>query len=402
MRGSGRRDYLKRNRQIKSRHDRQREETDELQITMGNRNIRIIISGGGTGGHLFPAIAIANALRRIEPDVKILFVGAEGKMEMQKVPDAGYEIVGLPVSGLVRSGSIRNISVAFRLFRSMIRAGQIIKKFDHDVVAGVGGYASGPVLKQAQQRHIPTLIQEQNSYAGVTNKLLARRAVRICVAYEGMEKYFPKEKIMLTGNPVRQVYDNFASLRGEALRYFNLDPEMPVILLLGGSLGAGTLNDSVCGSMDLIETSGKQMIWQTGSHYYDRMRDAAEARGVTRIRVNGFISRMELAYAAADVIISRAGAGTISELALVGKPVILVPSPNVAEDHQTHNAMALVNREAALLVRDADARDKLVETALELVDDSTRRNSLSENIRKMAIRDADEVIAREVLKMVKR
>lgn len=207
---------------------------------------------------------------------------------------------------------------------------------------------------------------------------------------------------MLTGNPVRQVYDNLASLRGEALRYFNLDPEMPVILLLGGSLGAGTLNDSVCGSMDLIETSGKQMIWQTGSHYYDRMRDAAEARGVTRIRVNGFISRMELAYAAADVIISRAGAGTISELALVGKPVILVPSPNVAEDHQTHNAMALVNREAALLVRDADARDKLVETALELVDDSTRRNSLSENIRKMAIRDADEVIAREVLKMVKR
>ena len=402
MRVRGRRHYLRRNRQIKSRHDRQREETDELQITMGNRNIRIIISGGGTGGHLFPAIAIANALRRIEPDVKILFVGAEGKMEMQKVPDAGYEIVGLPVSGLVRSGSIRNISVAFRLFRSMIRAGQIIKKFDPDVVAGVGGYASGPVLKQAQQRHIPTLIQEQNSYAGVTNKLLARRAVRICVAYEGMEKYFPKEKIMLTGNPVRQVYDNLASLRGEALRYFNLDPEMPVILLLGGSLGAGTLNDSVCGSMDLIETSGKQMIWQTGSHYYDRMRDAAEARGVTRIRVNGFISRMELAYAAADVIISRAGAGTISELALVGKPVILVPSPNVAEDHQTYNAMALVNREAALLVRDADARDKLVETALELVDDSTRRNSLSENIRKMAIRDADEVIAREVLKMVKR
>lgn len=402
MRGSGRRSSLRRNRQIKSRHDRQEEETDELQITMGNRNIRIIISGGGTGGHLFPAIAIANALRRIEPDVKILFVGAEGKMEMQKVPDAGYEIVGLPVSGLVRSGSIRNISVAFRLFRSMIRAWQIIKKFDPDVVVGVGGYASGPVLKQAQQRHIPTLVQEQNSYAGVTNKLLARRAVRICVAYEGMEKYFPKEKIMLTGNPVRQVYDNLASLRGEALRYFNLDPEMSVILLLGGSLGAGTLNDSVCGSMDLIETSGKQMIWQTGSHYYDRMRDVAEARGVTRIRVNGFISRMELAYAAADVIISRAGAGTISELALVGKPVILVPSPNVAEDHQTHNAMALVNREAALLVRDADARDKLVETALELVDDSARRNSLSENIRKMAIRDADEVIAREVLKMVKR
>ena len=367
-----------------------------------SRNIRIIISGGGTGGHLFPAVAIANALRRIEPDMKILFVGAEGKMEMQKVPEAGYEIVGLPVAGLIRGGSIRNISVAYRLFRSMLRAGQIIKKFAPDVVVGVGGYASGPVLKQAQQRHIPTLIQEQNSYAGVTNKLLAKKAVRICVAYEGMEKYFPEEKIMLTGNPVRQAYDNLASLRGEALKHFKLEPGMPVTLVLGGSLGAGTVNDSVGGSIGLIETSGVQMIWQTGSHYYDRMREMAEAQGVTRIRVTGFINRMDLAYAAADVIISRAGAGTISELALVGKPVILVPSPNVAEDHQTHNAMALVNRGAALLVRDADAQDALVKTAIDLVNDTAKRNSLSENIRKMAIRDADEVIAREVLKMVKR
>ena len=372
------------------------------EMSQESKNIRIIISGGGTGGHLFPAIAIANALQRIEPGVKILFVGAEGKMEMQKVPEAGYEITGLPVAGLVRGGSIRNIYVAWKLFRSMLRAGQIIRKFAPDAVVGVGGYASGPVLKQAQNRKIPTLIQEQNSYAGVTNKLLAKKAERICVAYEGMEKYFPKEKIMLTGNPVRQAYDNLASLREEALQYFKLDKGMPVILVLGGSLGAGTVNSSVGGGIGLIETSGVQMIWQTGSHYYDRMRDMAEAQGVTRTRVTGFISRMDLAYAAADVIISRAGAGTISELALVGKPVILVPSPNVAEDHQTHNAMALVNRDAALLVRDAEAHDTLVKTALDLVNDAARRCSLSENIRKLAIRNADEVIAREVLKMVKR
>lgn len=369
-------------------------------MSEGNRNIRIIISGGGTGGHLFPAIAIANALRRIEPGVEILFVGAEGRMEMQKVPEAGYEIKGLPVAGLVRGVSIRNISVAFRLFRSMLRAGQIIRKFAPDVVVGVGGYASGPVLKQAQQRHIPTLIQEQNSYAGVTNKLLAKRAEKICVAYDGMEKYFPKEKIILTGNPVRQAYDNLDAFRGEASAHFKLEPGMPVILVLGGSLGAGTVNNSIGGGIGLIETSGVQMIWQTGSHYYDRMRDMAEEQGVTRIRVTGFINRMDLAYAAADVIISRAGAGTISELALVGKPVILVPSPNVAEDHQTHNAMALVERGAALLVKDVDANEELIKTALDLVTDSAMRSSLSENIRKMAIRDADEVIAREVLKRV--
>jgi len=367
-----------------------------------SRNIRIIISGGGTGGHLFPAIAIANALRRLEPSIKILFVGAEGKMEMQKVPEAGYEITGLPVAGLVRGGSIRNVYVAWKLFRSMLRAGNIIRKFAPDAVVGVGGYASGPVLKQAQQRKIPTLIQEQNSYAGVTNKLLAKKAGRICVAYDGMERYFPKEKIMLTGNPVRQAYDNLATLRDEALQHFRLEPDMPVVLVLGGSLGAGTVNSSVGGGIGLIETSGVQMIWQTGSHYYDRMREMAEAQGVTRIRVTGFISRMDLAYAAADIIISRAGAGTISELALVGKPVILVPSPNVAEDHQTHNAMALVERGAAILVKDVGAQTELIKTALELVSDSARRNSLSENIRKLAIRDADEVIAREVLKMVKR
>ncbi len=366
------------------------------------KDIRIIISGGGTGGHLFPAIAIANALRRLEPSAAILFVGANGRMEMQKVPEAGYHITGLPVAGLVRGVSVRNAHVAWRLFRSMLKAGKIVKRFRPDVVVGVGGYASGPVLKQAQRRGIPTVIQEQNSYAGVTNKLLAKRAERICVAYEGMEKYFPAAKIMLTGNPVRQAYDNLEALQAEALEHFSLKRGMPVILVLGGSLGAGTVNNSVGGGIDQVEASGVQMIWQTGSHWYDRMRELAEEKAVTRIVVTGFINRMDLAYAAADVIISRAGAGTISELALVGKPVILVPSPNVAEDHQTHNAMALVNREAAILVKDADAGSELISTALALVTDTAKRNALSQNIRMMAIKNADEVIAREVLKLVRR
>ncbi len=371
-------------------------------VSDGARTTRVIISGGGTGGHLFPAIAIANALRRLESGVKILFVGAQGRMEMQKVPEAGYEITGLPVAGLVRGGSIRNIQVAWKLFRSMLKAGRIIRKFRPDVVVGVGGYASGPVLKQAQQRRIPTLIQEQNSYAGVTNKLLARKAERICVAYEGMEKYFPKDKIMLTGNPVRQAYDNLESLRPEALAHFKMESGRPVILVLGGSLGAGTVNTSIGGAISTIEASGVQMIWQTGSHWYDRMREAVEEQSARSIMMTGFINRMDLAYAAADVIISRAGAGTISELALVGKPVILVPSPNVAEDHQTHNAMALVNRGAALLVKDADAQGELIGTVLELIKDDTQRASLSENIKKLAIRNSDEVIAREVLKLAMR
>jgi UDP-N-acetylglucosamine--N-acetylmuramyl-(pentapeptide) pyrophosphoryl-undecaprenol N-acetylglucosamine transferase len=323
-------------------------------------------------------------------------------MEMQKVPEAGYEIEGLPVAGMVRGGSIRNVNVAFKLFISMARAGRIINRFSPDVVVGVGGYASGPVLKQAQQRYIPTLIQEQNSYAGVTNKLLAKKAKRICVAYEGMEKYFPAGKILLTGNPVRHSYDNLAGLRDEALQHFSLRSGAPVILVLGGSLGAGTVNNSVGGGIGLTEAAGVQLLWQTGSHYYDRMREVVEAQAPAGVRVTGFINRMDLAYAAADVIISRAGAGTISELALVGKPVILVPSPNVAEDHQTHNAMALVNRGAAQLVKDADAQTELIPAALELLGDTAKRSSLSENITKMAIRNADEVIAREVLKLVKR
>ena len=368
----------------------------------GKVNIRIIISGGGTGGHLFPAIAIANALKRLEPGSDILFVGANGRMEMQKVPEAGYEIEGLPVAGFVRGLSLKNISVIGKLFRSMMKSRKIIRRFKPDVVVGVGGYASGPILKQAQRMNIPTLIQEQNSYAGVTNKLLAQKVDKICVAYEGMEKYFPKAKIILTGNPVRMTFDNLGALREEALEHFNLNSSMPVILVLGGSLGAGTINSSVGGGIGPVGEAGVQMIWQTGSHYYDRMREMAEAAATNNIRVTGFISRMDLAYAAADIIISRAGAGTISELALVGKPVILVPSPNVAEDHQTHNAMALVTREAAMLVTDAAAPAELITTALALLKDGIRREKLSSNIRKLATRDADEVIAKEVLKLVDR
>lgn len=371
-------------------------------MTGGGKNIRIIISGGGTGGHLFPAISIANALKRMEPSAEILFVGAEGRMEMQKVPEAGYDIEGLPVAGLLRSLTPGNISVAFKLFRSMLKARKIVRRFAPDVVVGVGGYASGPLLKQAQRINIPTLIQEQNSYAGVTNKLLAKNAAKICVAYDGMEKYFPKDKIIKTGNPVRHTFENLGALHSEALEFFRLGSVNPVILVLGGSLGAGTVNSSIGGGIGHIEEAGVQMIWQTGSHYYDRMRELTEAAATQNIRVMGFINRMDLAYAAADVIISRAGAGTISELTLVGKPVILVPSPNVAEDHQTHNTMALVNRNAALLVTDTDAPAKLISTALALIKDTERRASLSENIKRMADRNADEVIAREVLKLVKR
>lgn len=364
------------------------------------RDIRVIISGGGTGGHLFPAISIANAIKRIEPAAEILFVGAEGRMEMQKVPEAGYRIEGLPVAGLVRGLSIRNIQVLVRLVKSIQRAKIILKEFIPDVAVGVGGYASGPVLKQAQRMKIPTLIQEQNSYAGVTNRFLAARAAKICVAYDGMEKYFPADRILMTGNPVRHTFDNLDSLRDEALRFFSLDNGKPVILVLGGSLGAGTINNSIGGGISRVDASGVQMIWQTGSHYYDRMKETVDAAGTSGIRVMGFINRMDLAYAAADIIISRAGAGTISELQLVGKPVILIPSPNVAEDHQTHNAMALVDTEAAIMVRDSEAPARLTGEALRLIADATLREKLSVNIKKMALRNADEIIAREVLKLI--
>lgn len=362
---------------------------------------KIIISGGGTGGHVFPAISIAQALRRLDPGVDILFVGAEGRMEMEKVPAAGFRIVGLPVSGLQRSISFKNINVLLRLFRSLRMAKKIIKEFDPDVVVGVGGYASGPVLRQAGSMKIPTLIQEQNSYAGVTNKLLAAKASKICVAYDGMEKYFPYEKIVKTGNPVRQNYDNITSLREEACRYFGLRSEFPVVLVLGGSLGAGSINTSLVNDIPRMEDSDCQWLWQTGKYYYETVNPKVTGSAARNIFVRDFIDRMDYAYSVADVIVSRAGAGTISELCLVGKPVILVPSPNVAEDHQTSNARALVQNNAAVLIPDKDAQ-RIVDESIRLVADVNKRKRLSESISSMAIRDADVAIAQEIMKLAER
>jgi UDP-N-acetylglucosamine--N-acetylmuramyl-(pentapeptide) pyrophosphoryl-undecaprenol N-acetylglucosamine transferase len=363
---------------------------------------RIILSGGGTGGHIFPAISIANALRAIDPEVEILFVGAEGRMEMEKIPAAGYQIVGLPVSGLQRKLTLKNIKVLINLFKSLHLARRVLRVFKPDVVVGVGGYASGPVLQQAARMGIPTLIQEQNSYAGLTNKLLAKKASVICVAYDGMEKYFPSEKIIKTGNPVRQNFDNIESLRSEALSFFNLKKDLPVVLVLGGSLGAGTINNSLSGNMNKLKDSGCQWLWQTGKYYYENVKALVSVSFNDKISVHGFINRMDLAYAAADVIVSRAGAGTISELCLVGKPVILIPSPNVAEDHQTKNAKALSDRQAAVFIADNKAVTTLVDEAVRLILDITKRAILSENILKMADRDADIRIANEVFKLAEK
>lgn len=360
---------------------------------------RVIISGGGTGGHIFPAISIANALRRIDPEIDILFVGAEGRMEMEKIPAAGYRIIGLPVAGIHRSLTLKNITVILKLFRSLGMAKKVLREFEPDVVVGVGGYASGPVLRQAGKMGIPTLIQEQNSYAGVTNKLLAKKSSAICVAYDGMDKYFPAEKIIKTGNPVRQNFDDLKKLETEALSFFNLKKGFPVILVLGGSLGAGSINKSLSDNINMLRDPDCQWLWQTGKHYYENVKALVSLSFSENISVHGFINRMDYAYAAADIIVSRAGAGTISELCLVGKPVILVPSPNVAEDHQTKNAKALSEKEAAVLITDDQAIKALVNETIKLVSDKTRRVVLSENILKMAYRDADIRIAEEVLKL---
>jgi UDP-N-acetylglucosamine--N-acetylmuramyl-(pentapeptide) pyrophosphoryl-undecaprenol N-acetylglucosamine transferase len=363
---------------------------------------RVIISGGGTGGHIFPAISIANALMKIDPETEILFVGAEGRMEMDKIPDAGYRIIGLPVAGLYRSLTLKNFTVLIKLLKSLNKAKKVIKEFKPDVVVGVGGYASGPVLRQAGKMGIPTLIQEQNSYAGVTNKLLARKASAICVAYDGMEKYFPKEKIIKTGNPVRQNFDNLKALQEEALCFFNLKKDFPVILVLGGSLGAGTINNSLSENISILRESDCQWLWQTGKYYFENVKALVSLSFSENISVHGFINRMDYAYAAADIIVSRAGAGTISELCLVGKPVILIPSPNVAEDHQTKNAEALSKNNAAMLISDNKAPKILVDEAIKLISDKKRREAYSENILKMADRDADIRIAEEVLKLTRK
>lgn len=362
--------------------------------------IRIIISGGGTGGHIFPAVSIANALKEQHPDIEILFVGAEGRMEMHRVPAAGYQIIGLPVAGFDRKHLWKNIGVLIKLIRSQLKARQIIKNFKPHAAVGVGGYASGPTLKVAGMMGIPTLIQEQNSYAGVTNKLLAKKACKICVAYEGMERFFEKDKIILTGNPVRQGLLNHTLNRETAVQSFGLDPQKKTILIVGGSLGARTINNCVMHGLDKIKSSGVQFIWQTGKFYIDEAKATVAKEGeLPMLHTTDFISDMAAAYSAADLVISRAGAGSISEFCLLQKPVILVPSPNVAEDHQTKNALALVNKEAALYVKDMEAEEKLLDLAIRTVQQPETLTKLSTNIAKLAFKDSANVIAKEVYKL---
>ena len=371
-------------------------------------SLRFIVSGGGTGGHIFPAISIANALKKKRPDAEILFVGAEGRMEMEKVPAAGYEIKGLPVAGFNRSNLWKNFEVLKKLFRSIKMAKEIVKEFRPDVAIGVGGYASGPTLFAANRLGIPTLLQEQNSYAGVTNKLLAKNAHKICVAYEGMERFFPKEKIILTGNPVRQ---NLASgTKSEAIKYFNEEfgvnftAECKTLLIIGGSLGAGTINQSIIAHLPELTNSGVQVIWQTGKNYYSDCKAALSRVDCpsSNIICTDFVSQMPLAYALSDLVISRAGASSISELCLLGKPSILVPSPNVAEDHQTHNALALVRKDAAILVKDVDAKDQLISRALALIQDDARLQNLHDNVLTLALPNSARIIAEEVMKLARR
>ena len=366
-------------------------------------NLRIIISGGGTGGHIFPAVAIANALKAKRPDTEILFVGALGRMEMQRVPAAGYNIKGLPICGFNRKNLLKNFAVLFKLWKSQRIAKKIIKDFKPMVAVGVGGYASGPTLNQCASMGIPCLIQEQNSYAGVTNKLLAKKASKICVAYEGMERFFPKDKIVLTGNPVRQQLLDTQITKAEALRTFGLEPSKKTILIVGGSLGARTINDSVMAHLDELQNSGVQVIWQTGKNYFENIKQQlAEKSPMPALKPTDFIADMGAAYRAADLVISRAGASSISEFCLIGKPVILVPSPNVAEDHQTKNAMALVNRQAAQFVSDAEAPQKLIPLALSTVKDDQILGQLSHNIKLMALRNSAEKIANEVFALAEK
>lgn len=363
------------------------------------KELRVIISGGGTGGHIFPAVSIANAIKALRPDAKILFVGALGRMEMQRVPAAGYEIKGLPICGFDRKNLLKNFKVLYKIWKSQRMAKQIIKDFQPQVAVGVGGYASGPTLNKAAAMGIPCLIQEQNSYAGVTNKLLAKKAEKICVAYEGMERFFPAEKIILTGNPVRQALLDTTISREDAIKSFGLDPTKKTILLVGGSLGARTINESVLQHLDLVRSSDVQFIWQTGKYYSAAIAEQLKGQDIPNLKVTDFISDMGAAYKAADLVISRAGASSISEFCLIGKPVILVPSPNVAEDHQTKNALALSTRSAAIYVKDAEAPATLLELAVKTVNDGAKLKSLSENVLKLALPDSADIIAKEVIKL---
>jgi UDP-N-acetylglucosamine--N-acetylmuramyl-(pentapeptide) pyrophosphoryl-undecaprenol N-acetylglucosamine transferase len=362
---------------------------------------RVIISGGGTGGHIFPAVAIANALKKIDSSTEILFVGANGRMEMEKVPAAGYKIIGLDIQGFQRSSILKNVLLPYKLLKSVMKARSIIKDFKPDAAVGVGGYASGPLLYAASQLKIPYLIQEQNSFAGITNKILGKDAELICVAFKGMEKFFPAEKIRITGNPIRKEAVDIDNKRFAAAELLSLSPHKKTILLTGGSLGSGTLNKSMYSGLDKILAADVQLIWQTGKYYYQSVMEQMKGKEHPNIKVLEFLHRMDLAYAAADLVISRAGAGTIAELCAVKKPAILVPSPNVAEDHQTKNAIALVENDAAILVEDAMAELELIDIALLLIDNKDKCKSLADNIGKMALPDADEVIAREVLRIAK-
>ena len=369
------------------------------EVTSPQKELRVIISGGGTGGHIFPAVSIANAIKAQRPDAKILFVGAIGRMEMQRVPAAGYEIKGLPICGFDRKNLLKNIKVLYKIWKSQRMAKQIIREFKPQVAVGVGGYASGPTLNKAAAMGIPCLIQEQNSYAGVTNKLLAKKAEKICVAYEGMERFFPAEKIILTGNPVRQALLDATISREEAIKAQALDPAKKTILLVGGSLGARTINESVLQHLDLVRSSNVQFIWQTGKYYSAEIAKRLQGMEIPNLKVTDFITDMGAAYRAADLVISRAGASSISEFCLIGKPVILVPSPNVAEDHQTKNALALSTKDAAIYVKDSEAPSTLLELAVKTVNDEARLKSLSENILKLALPDSAKIIADEVIRL---
>ena len=369
---------------------------------MSGNNKHYLVSGGGTGGHIFPALSIANEIRRRYPEAEILFVGAEGRMEMERVPAAGYEIKGLPVCGFDRKHLLRNVKVLFKLWKSIRLAKKILKDFKPDIAIGVGGYASGPMLKAAQKKGIPTLLQEQNSYAGVTNKLLAKNAKRICVAYEGMERFFPEDKIVLTGNPVRRNLLECNATQEEARKAMGIDPEKATILIIGGSLGARTVNESIIGGLEKLGAAADdvQVVWQTGKFYDQQCKESLAKSGVKNVIQMPFISNMDMAYRAADLVISRAGASSISELQLLGKPSILVPSPNVAEDHQTKNALALANRDAAIMVTDAEAPEKLVDAMLATVNDEDKLHSLSANVLRMALLNSAERIVDEVEKII--
>ncbi len=362
--------------------------------------LKFIISGGGTGGHIFPAIAIANALKAKLPDAEFLFVGAEGRMEMEKVPAAGFKIEGLWISGLQRNFTLSNLSFPFKVISSLRRAGKILKSFKPDAVIGTGGYASGPMLRVASRAGIPTLIQEQNSYPGITNKILSKRVNTICVAYSGMEKYFPKEKIVFTGNPVRQDILNLEGKHPRGLELFGLSPGKTTLLVVGGSLGARAINESMEAGIEKLVEKNIQVIWQTGKPFFERAKAAADKFKEKGVLTTEFISKMDYGYAAADIVISRAGAGAVSELCLVRKPSILVPLPTAAEDHQTKNAMSLVNHQAALLVKDVEARSILIDKAIELADDLQLRNKLELNIAGLAVENSAELIASEIISLV--